>query len=375
METYDCIVIGVGAVGSAALANLAARGTRTLGLERFELGHDRGSSHGHTRAIRLAYFEHPDYVPLLRRAFELWRGLEQRSDIPLYVETGILEAGPEDGELIQGVLRSALDHGLEVQELDRATLTGRFPGVALPDRMRAVFEPLGGYLHVEDCIRAMAAEATTKGAQLQTGVTVKSWRAEGDGFLVETDRGTFRGASLVLSQGAWSAKEMGGTSLPLRVLRKVQLWYKVRDERYTLANGFVPFAMETPSGQVFYGFPELDGRGVKVAEHSGGEEVMDPSNLERALRRGDQLPVEGFTREFLPGVSDQCTYHAACMYTESSDGHFIIDRHVEHERVVYAAGLSGHGFKFAPVLGEILADLALEGGTSLPMDFLRCARF
>ncbi len=375
METYDCIVLGVGAVGSAALSQLASRGARTLGLERFEPGHDRGSSHGHTRAIRLAYFEHPDYVPLLRRSFELWRALDQRASQPLYVETGVLEAGPVAGELIEGVLRSAADHDLEVQELDSAALAKRFPGVRLPKDMRALFEPIGGYLHVEDCIKAMAAEAVAAGAELRTGVTVESWQADGEQYIVQTDRGSFRAASLVLAQGAWSSRDMGGASLPLRVLRKVQLWYKARNDHYTRANGFVPFAMETPSGQVFYGFPELDLRGVKVAEHTSGVELPDPLALDRELQRADQLPVEGFNHAFLPGLSDQCMHHATCMYTESADGHFILDQHAEHARVAYAAGLSGHGFKFAPVLGQALAELALDGGTALPIGFLSSARF
>lgn len=378
MRNYDCIVIGVGAVGSAALSQLAGRGARVLGLERFDVAHDRGSSHGHTRAIRLAYFEHPDYVPLLRRAFEAWRELDGRAPRPLYHETGILEAGPEGGELVEGVLASAREHGLEVEPLDSAALAARFPGLRLGAGMRALFEPVAGYLHVEECIGAMADEARERGAELRTHTTVLDWQAQGDGFVVRGEHESWRCASLILSQGAWAAealRERAGPELELEVRRKVQLWYATRDERTTRRAGFVPFAIEMPDGRVFYGFPELDERGLKVAEHTGGEALTDPMDLERALLPSDREPVEEFLRSSLPGVTLDCLAHAACMYTQSPDGHFVVDRHPAHPRVAYAAGLSGHGFKFAPVLGEALADLCLEGGSALPIGFLSASRF
>ena len=375
MQTYDSIVLGIGAVGSAALSALASRGARVLGIERFEPGHARGSSHGDTRAIRLAYFEHPDYVPLLRRAFDCWRALNGRASAALYHECGILEAGLEGGELIEGVLRSAREHSLELQELDMAAMAQRFPGVCLPAEMRAVFEPQGGYLLVERCIRAMAREACEAGAELRTNTLVERWEEKDGAFLVHTQGETLRAASLVLAQGAWAAQASATCGLPLTVQRKVQLWYRAEDDCYTRARGFVPFAMETPSGQVFYGFPELHGKGVKVAEHSGGSSLSDPLALDVELHAEDRVLVEGFCAEFLPGLSDECLSHAACMYTETPDGHFVLDQHAAHPRVVYAAGLSGHGFKFAPVLGEALADMALDGGTALPIEFLSAARF
>jgi glycine/D-amino acid oxidase-like deaminating enzyme len=241
--------------------------------------------------------------------------------------------------------------------------------------MRALFEPVGDYLLVEDCIRAMAGEARAAGAELVSDAVVEGWSVEGDRLVVRSSRSTWRASSVILAQGAWSAAAVRELGLELEVVRKSQLWYRTRDDRCSLARGFVPFAMQTATGQVFYGFPELDERGLKVAEHSGGTALREPLELDRSLWPEDRAPVEAFCATHLPAVTAECLAHAVCMYTRSPDEHFVVDRHPAHPRVVFAAGLSGHGFKFAPVLGEALADLALDGGTRLPIEFLSRRRF
>ncbi|MFT7669099.1 MAG: sarcosine oxidase, partial [Planctomycetota bacterium] len=268
MRSYDCIVVGVGAVGSATLSQLAARGARVLGIDRFRPGHNRGSSHGRTRAIRLAYFEHPDYVPLLRRAFELWRGLNDRASAPLYVETGILEAGPEEGELIPGVLKAADLHSLAIDCLDSAAMKARFGAFRLQPGMRAVFEPIAGYLHVEDCIRHMASEGQSRGAELALDTVVTHWTYDSCEFLVHSDKESWRTKRLILTQGAWATDFLREQGVQLDVVRKMQLWFRASDNRFSSKQGFVPFAIETGEAEVFYGFPELDERGVKVAQHT-----------------------------------------------------------------------------------------------------------
>ncbi len=375
MERFDCVVVGVGAAGSAALAELARRGVRALGLERLAPGHDRGSSHGATRATRTAYFEHPDYVPLLRASNAAWRELDAATDETLLVECGILEAGPEDGELVPGVLRSAEEHGLDVERLDAAGLARRAPALRLPDGIVGLFEREAGFLDPEACVRTLARQATSMGAQLWSDCELKGWREESGALVVETSRGSLQTTALILTQGAWAAQALASLGLQLEVARKPQLWFAADPAGPAgLAAGFVPFCMETGDGRVFYGFPALDRRGLKAAEHTGGAAVPDPSRLDRDLHDGDLAPTAAFLAAHFPGVAGPCGEHAVCMYTRTTDGHFVVDRHPAHPRVAFAAGLSGHGFKFAPVLGRALADLALEGGSGLPIGFLSAAR-
>ncbi len=371
---YDAIVIGCGGVGSAALYHLAGRGATVLGLDRFSPGHDRGSSHGQTRIIRRAYFEHPDYVPLLERAYQLWAELEAGWPEPLYHETGLLQVGPPDGKVLPGVLASAREHDLAVDSLTAEEVEDRFPGFVVPDSLSAVFEQGAGYLLVEDSVKAHIEQARSRGAELRTGKPVTRWQASGDTVVVETETDRFEARHLIVTAGAWAAKLLADLNLELRVLRKHLHWYANAEPGYRSVRGAPIFLYEVPAG-IFYGFPQIDDFGVKVAEHTGGEAVTDASGLDRSLDQQDQLRVKQFLTSYLPGVSSISTRHEACMYTMSPDENFIVDRHPYRDNVLFAAGLSGHGFKFTSVLGELLADLALDGETELPYEFLRAGRF
>ncbi|MHC4955914.1 MAG: N-methyl-L-tryptophan oxidase [Planctomycetota bacterium] len=368
--SYDCIVVGTGGIGSAALYHLARRGANVLGIDRFPPGHDRGSSHGQTRMIRLAYFEHPDYVPLLRRAYELWRELETEHGAPLYRETGALQVGPPDGVVVPGVLRAAREHGLAIDEVAR----GAIAGLDWPDSMQAVFERRAGLLSVEECVRAHAALAQQHGAELRIGESVTGWRADGAGVSVETDKGTVRAARLVLAPGAWAASLLGDIGVPFRVLRKSLHWYATDAPHHAIDHGLPAFYFELPNGH-FYGFPKVDARGLKLAEHTGGREITDPLATSRDPRPEDQSRIEAFLDSHVPGASRTRTHHEICFYTMTPDQHFVVDHHPRHHQIAFAAGLSGHGFKFASVLGEILAELTLNGRTNLLADFLRASRF
>ncbi|MEQ8791529.1 MAG: N-methyl-L-tryptophan oxidase [Pirellulaceae bacterium] len=373
MNSYDAIVIGLGGVGGAAAMHLARRGAHVLGIERFSLGHDRGSSHGQTRIIRQAYFEHPDYVPLLRRAYALWEELESHCGEQLYWEAGLLEVGPADGVVVPGVRESARRYTLPVDEFSPAEAMRQFPAFVIPDDCVAMFERRAGLLHVERCVLAHADEARKLGADLHAGESVLRWSADKGGVVVETDVATYGAAKLVVAGGAWSSQLLSDLRVPLRVVRKHLHWHANDDPRYRLDGGCPTFFYETRQGY-FYGFPQLDERGVKLAEHSGGEEAADPLGVNRDEDPRDVERVGDFLRAHLPGVSAQRTGHAVCMYTLTADEHFLVDRHPEHPQVVFAAGLSGHGFKFTGVLGEILADLALAGETTQPVEFLRLDR-
>ena len=373
MTHYDAIVLGTGGVGSAAAWQLARRGARVLGIDRFPGGHDRGSSHGETRVIRQAYFEHSDYVPLLLRAYELWRELEAVSGIDLLHQVGLLQVGPADGGVVPGVLRSAREHGLEVDELSAADAEKRFLGFHIPREYAAVFERKAGYLRVERCVLAHLAAAKECGAEFRFGVTAKSWQADDRDVRVATDQGDFTADKLILTAGPWAPQMLSSLGIPLQVLRKHLYWFANNDASYRQESDCPTYLYEMPGG-VFYGFPQIDDLGVKAAEHTGGVSVSDPLTADRSLDPTDLARVAQFLADYLPGVGRQMLRHSVCYYTMSPDGHFIVDRHPASDRVVFAAGLSGHGFKFTSVLGQVLADLALEGQTELPIRFLRLGR-
>ncbi len=373
MNTYDVIVLGTGGVGSAAAFHLARRGAKVLGLDRFPGGHANGSSHGETRIIRKAYFEHPDYVPLLNRAYELWAELEQRAGERLYHEVGLIEIGPPDGVVVPGVLASARQHQLRVDELTKREVVERFPAFVVPDGCVAVFEQQAGYLLVERCVLAHLAEATKCGAELRTGETILDWAANERGVTVRTDQNTYAAQKLVVTAGAWAKDLLSDLGIKLRVLRKHLHWYACDDARYRADQGCPAFFYDAPAGHL-YGFPQIDDLGVKVADHSGGTEISDPLTDDKSTEARDVQRVEQFMRECLPGVSTKPQRHAVCYYTMSPDQHFIVDRHPDHDNVAFAAGLSGHGFKFTSVLGEVLTDFVFAGTTQLPIEFLTCRR-
>lgn len=374
MTAYDVIVLGTGGVGSAVLRELASRKVRVLGLDRFPAGHDRGSSHGQTRIIRQAYFEHPDYVPLLQRAYALWEQVQQAWGQQLFFPVGLLEIGPPHGVVVPGVLEAAGRYGLAVERLTADQAARQFPGLQVPAGCEAVFERQAGYLLVEDCVVAQIELARRAGAEFLWDQEVVGWRAGPGHVEVRTASQTYRAERLVITAGAWSAGLLADLGIPLRVVRKHLHWYAADHPDYQQRNGCPTFFYELPEGY-FYGFPALDAGGVKVAEHTGGELVANPLSVDRQPDPLDRTRVESFLQACLPGVTRHPLRHAVCMYTLSPDEHFVVDRHPDHSGVVFAAGLSGHGFKFAPVLAEALADLALEGTTRLPIGFLGCCRW
>lgn len=370
---YDAIVLGVGGFGSSACYHLATRGIRVLGLDQYSLVHDRGSSHGETRIIRLAYFEHPDYVPLLRRAYQLWDELERSTEQTLFRKTRLMLAGPPDGEAISGALRAAEQHQLSVETMTADAAQQRFPDFRLPPDHHVVLEPDAGLLYAERCVQTHIDEARRAGATIQGEVPVLGWRREGANLLVETPHGCFGAARLIITAGAWTNRLLAEAGLPLTVVRKFVGWYQTEAGAYSVDRGYPTFYIEYGDG-AYYGFPSLDGRSIKFAEHTGRDVVTDPATVDRSAQTADRERLEPFRQAVLPKTRAILDRHSVCLYTLTPDHHFVIDHHPQDDGVIVAAGFSGHGFKFTSVVGEILADLAWNGRTDAPIEFLRWNR-
>ena len=371
---FDVIVLGVGGMGAAAAFELARRGRRVLGLEQFPLVHDRGSSHGHTRVIRKAYYEHPSYVPLVQRAYQRWYDLEQRCGRHLLTECGCLSIGPPDGELVRGVQQSAALHRLPVERLGPAELRRRFPPFRFSDSYEAVYEREAGFLYVEDCVRAHVEEARRLGAEIHAEEPVLGWEASGRGVAVRTVAATYAADRLIITAGPWAGQLLARHGAWLTVMRQVLLWFGTEDDSLFRRDRFPIYLAETPAGH-FYGFPVIDPFGAKAARHYGAPELHAPDQVDRAVTAADEGPVRAFLAEHLPAVNGPRRRGQVCTSTLTPDRHFLIDLHPEHANVALAAGFSGHGFKFASVVGEILADLAEHGRTDLPIEMFRLRRF
>lgn len=377
MSTYDVIVLGCGGFGSSCLYHLAQRSCRVLGVDRFLAGHDRGSSHGDTRIIRQAYFEHADYVPLLRRSYELWRELEAASGRSLLKICGLMQAGPASGEVVPGVRKAADLYGIPIENFSPREAERSFPGFRFADDMEVVLEPGAGILAVEDCVRTHTQLACEHGVQLAIGSAITDWSSDGRAIRVTLANGdTHSAAALILTPGAWAPGLLKSSpSFPqIEVRRKVLLWNSVAPGAYSIDNGGVTFLFECPDG-VFYGFPSVDGQTLKCGEHSKGNVVNDPLNVDRSLHAADIAPIAEFLARHMPQVSTRPERHAVCLYSMSPDGHFLVDRHPEHPNVFFGAGFSGHGFKFTSAIGEALADLAATGKTNASIAFLGINRF
>lgn len=414
-QAFDCIVLGVGGFGSGALYHLAKRGVRALGIDRFGVAHDRGSSHGETRILRKAYFEHPDYVPLCHRAYQLWDDLQAEVNRPLFELCGLMLAGLPEGEAISGARLSAKLHHVPIENIPLQESRSRFPGFRFPDgnvvrslrertinsrieltTLDVVFEPDAGFLFVEECVKAHIERAQALGAELKSGETVLDWTAGGHTVHVRTDRGDYEAARLIVTAGPWARSLLADLDVSLQVVRKPVFWHEVTSGDYRVSSGTPAYyfelpAFSSPAGRgtfttppspsesraggegragAFYGFPSIDGRTIKVAEHTGGDAVPDPLTVDRDVHPQDIEPVSEFVRRVLPGVNPEPVRHSVCMYTHSPDHHFIIDRNPRYENIVIGAGFSGHGFKFTSVLGQALAELALDGHTEHPVAFL-----
>lgn len=371
---YDVIVVGAGGMGSAAAFHLARRGQRVLVIDRFTPPHEMGSSHGLTRIIRLAYHEDPSYVPLLRRAYELWRELEQIASEQVLTITGSLEIGVPGSEVIEGALVSCRAHGLPHEVLDHQQLMARFPAYRLPPQYTAILQPDGGFLDPERCIAAHLALAQVHGAELHTDEPVVAWEPAGDGVQVRTDRAVYAADRLVITAGAWLPKLVPSLSRLAVPERQVLAWFRPQRSGFYTAERFPVFIFEAEEG-MFYGFPMHGLPGLKIGRHHHFREVVDPDTMDREARPRDEAMLRAFGARYFPDGTGETLALKTCIYTNTPDLHFVIDLHPECPQVVIGGGFSGHGFKFCSVVGETLADLALTGMTHHDVGLFKLARF
>jgi sarcosine oxidase len=374
LPTHDVIVLGLGGMGSATLFHLARRGLRVLGLERFDLVHEHGSSHGLTRIIRLAYWEHPTYVALLRRSYELWRELEGLAGERLLHITGSVDAGPEGGAIFEGALQSSELHGLAHEVMDGDELHRRFPGYRLPRQFRCLYQPDGGFLLPERCDVAHVEQALAHGAEVRCREPVTAWEANGGRVRVRTPRGSYEAGRLVICAGPWASKlvpELDRLAVPER---QVLAWLQPSRPDYFRLGAFPVFNLEVEEGR-YYGFPSFLIPGFKFGKYHHRQEEVDPDTVSREPEPADEELLRAFAQRYFPEGAGATLMLKTCLFTNTPDRHFMLDQHPSHPEVTVAAGFSGHGYKFCSVVGEVMADLAQGGRARHDIEFFRLRRF
>ncbi len=374
-SAYDVIVVGVGAMGSATVYELAKRGKRVLGLEQFDVPNDQGSSHGVNRIIRLAYYEHPSYVPLLRRAYELWDEIESKCGEKLFYKTGSIDTDTESGEVFTGSLESCQIHDIPHEVLSASEVNQRFPGYLLPEGHFALFQADGGFLLSERSIVAYANAAMSLGAEIHAREKVLGWEATGAGAVkVSTSCGEYEAGSLVITAGAWSEKllpALAGRAVPER---QALAWLQPEDPGLFAPDRFPVFNAMFEEGR-YYGFPVFGIPGFKIGRYHHLDEQTDADKVDREVTDRDEAILRSAVERYFPQANGAVMTMKTCMFTNSPDEHFIIGSPDGVPEITFAAGFSGHGFKFASVIGEIMSDLAIDRRTRHDISLLDPSRF
>ncbi|MCY3784332.1 MAG: N-methyl-L-tryptophan oxidase [Chloroflexi bacterium] len=376
MSDWDVIVVGVGAMGSATAFHLARRGVCVLALEQFDLAHDQGSSHGYTRIMRHAYYNAPGYVPLVQRAQTLWGELEEVSGETLFIHSGGLSLGRPDALVVRGALLAAERYGLEHEVLDAAEVARRFPAVRLSDDMIGVHDPSAGFLLPERAILAHAAAARLHGAEVRTQEAITGWEATTDGVEVQTEHRVYRAERLVFTAGAWMAELLADLHLPLEVTRQVVGWFEPDEPALCEPDRLPVWLLQPPDDEeYFYGLPRFGPPGLKLGRMFHLQHAVTPETLNRTTDDADEALLRTCLAPYFPGANGRALELMTCMFTSTPDGHFIMDAHPRHPNVTLVSACSGHGFKFASVVGEIAAELALDGQSRHDIEMFRLDRF
>ena len=378
---YHSIVLGVGSMGSAACYYLAKQGHRVLGLEQFDVSHDRGSHTGQSRIVRKAYFEHPDYVPLLDRAYHNWRELEVETDSDIFLRNGLLYAGDPESMLIKGIHGSASQYQIPIEVYNGSSVKKIFSQFRLPPDCEVIVERDAGLVYPEKSVQLYAQQAMVHGAEIHTNEKVIGWEIKKGLIRVDTNLGSYSADHLIITAGPWAGQFIPQLNKHLRVTRQTIVWFMPSDMRAFYAERFPCWLIQdNPGDDIFYGFPILPAQyfggptGLKIAQHNPGD-VVEPDQVNRTVSKEEVEKLEHAISKFIPGGSGRLVASKTCLYTYTPDENFVVDfLPGTDQKVAVACGFSGHGFKFTPVIGEILADLAIRGKSNLPIGFLNINR-
>lgn len=371
---YDVIVLGVGGMGSSACYHLSKRGLDVLGIEQFTIPHDQGSSHGETRIIRKAYFEHPDYVPLLNRSYQLWKELEKVADQEIFNRCGVIIYADAESNVYKGTLNSSKMHNISVDRIRMEEALERWPIYRPHEHHSVLYEPDAGFLYPEKAVMSYTNLAKKAGADIIENQKVLEYHSDLNRVTVTTESGKYHAKKLVITAGSWAGNLLSELKIPFRLLRKNLTWHAA-NAMHDVKKG-TPAALFDHGEHLFYLFPMIDNENIKIGKHSGGELVQYPHQKE--ISKPDEsyhTPVSKFIQSHLPHVATNYSKFITCLYTLTPDHHFIIGRHPGDDKIIFAAGFSGHGFKFSSVVGEILADLTTIGDNLLLTDFIKLRKF
>ncbi|MGC1303188.1 MAG: N-methyl-L-tryptophan oxidase [Caulobacteraceae bacterium] len=376
MGSFDVAVVGLGAMGAASLHALSRRGARVVGCDRFEPGHDRGSSHGESRIIRLAYFEDPAYVPLVRLAYEAWERLQADTGRRIMIRTGMLEAGVKGSALVEGSLRSANEHGIAHELLSPAQVAERFPAFSLPHDWDCLFQADGGLLEPEKAIRLLVETASAQGATVHANARVRRVAPKGEGVAVELEDGTVvEAGSAIVAAGPWMGELVPELAPHLTLTRQTLTWFEPVDPALVGPDRMPAFLIDTVGGgaageaagdALIYGLPDI-GAGVKAGSHLSQGVLAGPDAPRPAASPAETAALRELLGRYIPAAAGPPRHSRACTYTRTPDEHFVLGPHPDAPQIVLASPCSGHGFKFASIIGEILADLVLTGATPHPI--------
>lgn len=374
---FDSIVIGAGSMGMAAGYYLAKEGYQTLCIDAFTPPHTFGSHHGETRLIRYAYGEGEQYVPFVLHAKKLWDELAEQTEREIFRQVGIINFSPKNDPYLNTVVSSAKKYNIPVELLDANAVHERWPGLTFPENVTACFEPTSGVLMIENILHSYYELATKHGMQLHANDAASKIRIHNDTLVEVTTKAgkTFTANHVIISVGAWSRELLASIDiqLPITPIRKTFAWYEADESLYG-DQSFPGFAYINGT-EGYYGFPSIDGAGLKVGRHDSGEEI-NPNNTLTPFGEvtADREDLDQFLQTFMPQVGP-IKFGKTCMYSMTPDEHFIIDSHPQYKNVAIAGGFSGHGFKFASAVGEALKDLVTTGVTKVDLTPFSMQRF
>lgn len=375
-KVYDLIIIGCGGIGSSTLYNATLSGLNTLCIEQYEKGHQKGGTHGETRAFRKAYYDNPSYIPLLEKAYLDWKNLDANTTMDLFIENGVLEVGSADSKMIAEALQFTEDYKIPIESLSNDQIMNRFPGFHVPENMVGIFQPQAGFLQLDNAMNYFINFSITHGADIAYNEKVLSWNVNENGCVqVRTDKATYQSNYLIIATGSWTPELLRTLNIPLKIIQKKLVWIPVPKNEYTIQNGSPCFAYHL-NDELFYGFPNLNGF-IKVARHNGGILLPHPNEdaLEFDSKNEEAEAIKQFANDYLTKISLDSIKEADCLYDITPDGQFIIDNHPNYPQVAFAAGLSGHAYKMSNILGQILVKLVTKQPTEFDISFLSLNRF